>query len=146
MIQREFGEDGETVENLASLAQLVVGERADVVALAEYAEHAADPDHLVTRWRKTRFIASLQGKDQWRAMQAFGLDNTHADHRAFRRHGQFHHLAINPVHLGKVGFCATGCDFLLLFLFAGPQAWSQEGEIAESDQQQRYADGRNREQ
>ena len=93
----------------------------DLLALAERAEHGADPDHRVGRRRQAHFVAVLDRQDQRRAAQRLGFGDAHADQRALGRHRQLEDLAGDAVGLGEVGFGATRRD-VRAFLVGRQQA------------------------
>ena len=136
---------GEIAQARLHEAELRVGELVDVFALAEHAEHAADPDHLVDRRRKSRFVAVFQRKDQRRTAQLLRFADAHADQRTLGGDGELDDFAIDAVGFGEVGFGAARRDFLSI-LFGRQELLGECGEIGEADQQQRNADRRDREQ
>ena len=76
-----FGNAGAVrIEHVAEIAQarlhaqqIQVREFVDLIALAQRAEHGADPDHRVARRREARFVAVLDREHQRRAAQRFGF-------------------------------------------------------------------------
>ncbi len=136
---------GEVAQARLHLAELVVGELGHRLALAEHAEHAADPDHLVAGRRQARLVAGLQGEDQRRAAQLLDLAHAHADQRTVGGHDQLDHVAVDAVGLGEVGLGASR-RYLLAFFIAGQQPAREQREVGQARQQQRNADRCDREQ